>query len=35
LGALETIEGLRDLTDEERTCQRAFEKLLAVARNAG
>jgi hypothetical protein len=35
LGALETIEGLRGLTDEERTCQRAFEKLLAVARDAG
>jgi hypothetical protein len=35
LGALETIEGLRGLTDEERTCQRAFEKLLATARNAG
>jgi hypothetical protein len=35
LGALEIIEGLRGLTDEERACQRAFEKLLAVARNAG
>ena len=35
LGALESIEGLRGLTDEECTCQRAFEKLLAVARNAG
>jgi hypothetical protein len=35
MGALETIEGLRGLTDEERTNQRAFEKLLAAARNAG
>jgi hypothetical protein len=35
LGALETIERLRVLTDEERACQRAFEKLLAVARDAG
>ncbi len=35
LGALEAIERLRGLTDEERTCQRTFEKLLAVARNAG
>ncbi len=35
LGALETIEQLSGLTDEERTCQWAFEKLLATARNAG
>ncbi len=35
LGALETIEGLRGLTNEERTYLRAFEKLLAVARHAG
>src|SRR3712207_342462 len=35
LGALETIERLRGLTDEERTCQRAFEELLAVARTVG
>ncbi len=35
MGALEIIEGLRGLTDEERTNQRAFEKLLAAARNAG
>jgi hypothetical protein len=35
MGALETIEGLRGLTDEERTNQRAFETLLAAARNAG
>ncbi len=35
LGALETIERLRVLTDEERTCQRAFEVLLAEARNEG
>jgi hypothetical protein len=35
LGALEGIKRLRDLTDEERSCQRTFEKLLAVARNAG
>ena len=35
LGAIETIEGLRGLTDEERALQRAFEMLLAAARNAG
>ncbi len=35
VGALETLEGLRGLTDEERAYQKAFEKLLAVARNAG
>jgi hypothetical protein len=35
LGALETIERLRGLTDEERALQRAFEILLAAARNAG
>jgi hypothetical protein len=35
LGALETIEQLRVLTDEERALQRAFEMLLAAARNAG
>jgi hypothetical protein len=35
LGALETIERLRVLTDEERALQRAFEQLLAAARNAG
>ena len=35
MGALETIEGLRGLTDEERTNQRAFETLLAAAKNAG
>ena len=35
LGALETIERLRGLTDEERTNQRAFETLLAAARSAG
>ena len=35
LGALETIERLRVLTDEECALQRAFEMLLAAARNAG
>ena len=35
LDALEIIEGLRDLTDEERTYRRAFEKLVAVASNVG
>jgi len=35
LGALETLEGLRGLTNEERTYLRAFEKLLAAARHAG
>jgi hypothetical protein len=35
LGALETIEWLRGLTDEERALQRAFEELLAAARKAG
>ncbi len=35
LGALETLEGLRGLTHEERTYLRTFEELLAVARRAG
>jgi hypothetical protein len=35
LGAIETIEGLRVLTDEECALKRAFEMLLAAARNAG
>lgn len=34
LGALETIERLRGLTDEECALQRAFEILLAAARSA-
>ena len=35
LGALETIERQRVLTDEECALQRAFEMLLVAARNAG
>ncbi len=35
LGALEILEELRGLTDEERTYLRTFEELLAVARRAG
>jgi hypothetical protein len=35
LEALEVVEGQRELTEEERAGQRAFEMLLAASRNVG